>query len=174
MSVKIWSGIGARKTPIELHPFVTEVADLFARSGWTMRSGGADGFDSWCEAATPPEQREVHLPWQDYNDNPSPLFGVDDQALALAETMHPAWSQCSLHARKLHARNCYEILGRELNAPSRVVITWTPRGELVGGTATALRLAVLHGVETINLGAPWMTLERAWFLVLQIAKGSTS
>ena len=69
----------------------------------------------------------------------------------MAETFHPAWNRCSLAARKFHARNCHQILGYGLNLPVKFVVCWTPRGEVIGGTGQALRIAKHHNIPIINL-----------------------
>ena len=51
----------------------------------------------------------------------------------------------------MHARNMMQILGQNLNAPSDLVVCWTPNAELVGGTAQALRLAMQHNIRICNL-----------------------
>jgi hypothetical protein len=152
----IWTGVGSRRAPESVRPLFVNIARRFAFGpiGWTLRSGGADGPDTWCEVETPVRQREIYRP-----------DDVCDRALKIAASVHPAWDRCNEYARLLHGRNAYQVLGRSLDAPSRVLVCWTPDGETVGGTATAIRLAELHEVETINLGWPWMTAERVEFLV---------
>ena len=109
--------------------------------------------------------------------------GVDScartPAVIRAAQYHPAWHRCSDAARKLHARNGGQILGPELDAPARVVICWTPNGELVGGTAQALRIAADHDVPVINLGdAQWQNanadhIARAALSMLLAERGQT-
>jgi hypothetical protein len=140
-----------------MRPVFVNIARRFAAAGWTLRSGGADGPDTWCEVETPEGQREIYRP-----------VDVCARALEIAESVHPAWDRCDEYARLLHGRNAYQVLGRSLDTPSRVLVCWTPLGEAVGGTATAIRLAERYEVETINLGSSWMTTERAEFLVGQI------
>jgi len=61
--------------------------------------------------------------------------------------------------RKLHARNCFQVLGAGLTTPSRFVVCWTPdgaeteqeRSRETGGTATAIVLAARRGIPVINL-----------------------
>lgn len=78
----------------------------------------------------------------------------------MAAGFHPAWSRLSSGVRHLHARNCHQVLGRDLNAPARFVVRWTPdgsldgRGQRVGGTGQALRIAHHHGISVFNLARP--------------------
>jgi hypothetical protein len=158
----IWTGVGSRRAPASMRPVFVNIARRFVAAGWTLRSGGADGPDTWCEGETPEGQREIYRP-----------VDVCERALEIAALVHPAWRNCDEFARLLHGRNVYQVLGRSLDAPSRVLVCWTPLGEPVGGTGTALRLAERYEVETINLGWSWMTAERAEFLVGQIIAEAT-
>ena len=57
-------------------------------------------------------------------------------------------------ARKFHARNCYQVLGKDLQSPSNFVLCWTPGGAVTGGTGQALRIAIDRGIPVFNMGAP--------------------
>ena len=52
----------------------------------------------------------------------------------------------------MHSRNCHQILGYDLKSPVDCVITWTPNGNIQGGTATAIKLAIKHNIPVFNLG----------------------
>ena len=75
-----------------------------------------------------------------------------DKALEIAASVHPAWDKCSWWAKQLHARNVYQVLGKDLNTPSDLLVCWTKYGEEVGGTATAIKLAKLHNISVCNIG----------------------
>lgn len=70
----------------------------------------------------------------------------------IASQVHPAWERCNEWARGMHSRNCHQILGYDLQSPVDAVICWTPKGAVVGGTATALKLAKDAGIPIFNLG----------------------
>lgn len=102
---------------------------------------------------------EIFLPWPRFNDHDSPLNRVSTRALALAATIHPAWARPNDAARRLHARNCYQVLGAALDHPSRFLVCWTGDGaeteaqcgSRTGGTRTAIILAARSGVPVFNL-----------------------
>ena len=79
--------------------------------------------------------------------------------MALAQTVHPAWDRLKEAAQKLHARNCYQTLGKTLDAPSAFVLCWTSDGcetekertRDTGGTGTAIVLAHRRGIPVFNL-----------------------
>ena len=58
------------------------------------------------------------------------------------------------YALGMHERNVHQILGKDLQSPVNAVITWTVNGALVGGTATALKIAMTAGIPIFNLGRP--------------------
>lgn len=62
------------------------------------------------------------------------------------------WGRCDDWARGMHSRNCHQIFGADLKSPVNAVICWTPNGAVVGGTATALKLAMDAGIPIFNLG----------------------
>lgn len=62
------------------------------------------------------------------------------------------WSRCNEWARGMHSRNCHQILGYDLESPVSCVICWTPEGKVVGGTATAIKLAMKYNIPVFNLG----------------------
>lgn len=158
-----YTGVGSRETPEPVLALMRELARALARSGWVLRSGGAQGADSAFAAgalAEAPALTEIYLPWRGFNGSASTRFGVCEQALALARTVHPAWERLSAAATKLHARNCYQVLGARLDVPSRFLACWTAdgcesaaeRSARTGGTATAIVLAERYGVPCFNLG----------------------
>lgn len=55
---------------------------------------------------------------------------------------------------KLHARNCYQVLGADLRTPTQFVICWTPRGSGEGGTGQALRIAKAYNIPIFDLAIP--------------------
>lgn len=156
-----YTGIGSRRTPREICAYMTKLAAYFAGLGLTLRSGAAVGADSAFESGTLPKQAEIYLPWRWFNGHSSrlPDQSLIAEARAIAATVHPAWDRLQDSARKLHARNAFQVLGPDLRSPSLFVVCWTPDGAEdgwgcsaeTGGTGTAIRLAHQHGVPVFNL-----------------------
>lgn len=134
-----YAGIGSRETPCEVLAQMEGIArELFAR-GYILRSGGAQGADSAFELGAG-IQKEI--------------FRASDAtpaSLELASKYHPAWHRCSDYAKRLHARNGFQILGRDLFSPSRFVVCWTKDGGPTGGTGQAIRLATAYQIPVFNL-----------------------
>lgn len=70
----------------------------------------------------------------------------------IASEVHPAWDKCNEWARGMHSRNCHQILGYDLQSPVNAVVCWTPDGNVVGGTSTAIRIALKYNIPVFNLG----------------------
>lgn len=147
-----YTGVGSRQTPTGISTIMTDVAKFLSETGCVLRSGGAEGADSFFEAGVPdPTKKEIYLPWKDFNGNKSPLFRVTDEALKLASKYHPAWNKLSYGARKLMGRNGYQVLGYDLKTPSAFVLCWTKDGKEIGGTAQAMRIAKDYKIPVYNL-----------------------
>lgn len=127
--------------------------------GHVLRSGHAPGADQAFEwgARKAEGPAEIYLPWPGF-ESQAPLWSGHyiqerpaPEAYTIVRDFHPNWSALSAGARALHARNAHQILGRELMDPARFAVLWTPAGNTVGGTGTAIRLAEHYGVEVFNL-----------------------
>lgn len=159
MNSRYYAGIGSRTTPADVLTTMQRIASRMANAGWTLRSGGAQGadtaFQQGCTAVN--GWMQIFLPWPGFNGIPATAGiypFVDEAALQLAAQFHPNWAACSAGARKLHARNCYQILGPNLATPVDLVLCWTPHGSGSGGTGQALRIAHHHGIPVHDLGHP--------------------
>lgn len=156
----IYAGIGSRQTPDDVIDKMIALGKYMAEQGHLLRSGGADGadhaFEHGCDNAG--GNKEIWLPWKGFNGSKStfilanlPLLSII-RAEAIAAKLHPAWDRCMPPARRLHARNVLQVLGGDFKTPVERVLCWTPRGEVVGGTATALKLAKQCDIEIVNFG----------------------
>lgn len=163
--MRFYTGVGSRETPPEVLVGMRRLAEWLRLLGFTLRSGGANGADTAFETGAY-DLRHIYLPWSGFNgryrthsESPS------RDAYALAQTVHPAWSRLSTGARALHARNCHQVLGDTLDAPSDFLVCWTPDGcvseatrtKNAGGTATAIVLADRHAIPVFNLCDPAAT-----------------
>jgi hypothetical protein len=155
---KTFAGIGSRQTPLDQIPIIEYLSKRLIELDFTLRSGGADGADTFWENAYDKfgGKKEIYLPWKGFNNNKSNLYEIKPAAMALAEFHHPAWDKLSPAAKKLHARNIYQILGYDLNISysSEFVICWTPDAKELGGTAQAMRHAKSCNIHIFNLASP--------------------
>lgn len=158
MDERYWTGVGSRQTPQELRKVFADLAFYLGKRGWILRSGGAQGADSFFEEGAQDRRRvggpspDIFLPWKGFNGNSSPLYETDPRAFDIAKRLLGHWDTMSQAAKKLHARNVHQVLGRDLETPSSFLMCWTPGGRIQGGTATAIKLAVKHGIPVFNFG----------------------
>lgn len=155
---RVYAGIGSRVVPLPLQLWLERTGAMLARRGLTLRSGAAPGSDAAFErgAELAEGRREIFLPWPCFNGHRSALCWPSAEAMELAASVHPNWAACSRAARALHARNCQQILGRKLDAPVDFAVFYArgKAGRVLGGTATAVRLAQDRGIPTFNLFDP--------------------
>lgn len=157
--MEFYSGVGSRETPDTIMKTMTvlafELQELF-----TLRSGGAPGADSAFEAGVTNWNKEIYLPWKGFCDNNSDLYNVCEDAEKIAKQFHPGnWNTFKPAIRKLHSRNVYQVLGQDLNTPSKFLLCWTSdyceshqtRTIRTGGTGTAISIADHYGVPIINM-----------------------
>jgi len=154
--IRSYTGIGSRKTPKDILSLMVRFGSAMAREDVILRSGGADGADAAFEAGCDAEngQKQIFVPWRGFNNSSSKLYATMAEAYEIASRIHPAWDRCSQAAQKLHARNCHQVLGPNLDDPSGFVVCWTPDGKVVGGTATAINLAKQRGIKVLNMAIP--------------------
>lgn len=163
----VYAGIGSRITPLDMAALMYRCAYVLCDNGWTLRSGGAQGADTafyaGCVAHPPPQRHEIYLPWLKFNTDVDPYLECPKpEAYEIAALYHPAWTYLKRGAKALLARNVHQVLGRDLDAPVKMIVCWTPDGSLngqgldSGGTGMALRVAAgeAPGVIVFNLAIP--------------------
>lgn len=180
-----YTGVGSRETPLEVMETMCRLAEWFDLCGFTLRSGGADGADTAFESGASGNSH-IYLPWPGFNDRL--VFRMSRPSLdafRLAQSVHPNWDRLGSGARSLHARNCHQVLGDNLDAPSAFLVCWTSdgcssdlnRSRSTGGTGTAIALASRSRVPVFNLQSP-TTLSRlnahVESLLLQAANDPTA
>lgn len=141
--MRYYAGIGSRSTPPDALQLMERCAAFLNAVGFTLRSGGAEGADKAFERGCGDGSKEIFLPSQP----------VCLESLVLASCIHPAWNNVGSYGKKCHARNCYQILGKDLKTPVDFVICWTPGSQPIGGTRTAIVLAKNNDIPVYNLAS---------------------
>jgi len=149
MSSKTYTGIGSRQTPLSVYPLIIDIATLLNIKDYTLRSGGAEGADMMFEKHA--VKKEIYLAWKGFNGNKSDLYHISDDAWSIAREFHPAFNKLPIGAKKLMARNTYQILGLDCKTPTDFVICWTKDGKPSGGTGQAMRIASEFKIPIFNL-----------------------
>lgn len=156
---RYYTGIGSRKTPDNILAEMRVIAKKMSQDLFVVRSGGAEGADTAFEIGAG-ANTEVYLPWDGFNGHKSKdgthldarVLYTYKKAQYIAAMHHPAWDKLSEGAKKLHTRNVYQVLGFDLETPSKCVMLWAePIGTTVkGGTATAVSIAKEYRIPTFN------------------------
>ena len=152
-----YAGIGSRRTPPAVQEQMHAIAWGLAASGYILRSGGAMGADRAFERGA--SAKEIYLMdgWYSARHVVQPYpDGLMERAEQFVWDYHPTPPRGNKFARKLLARNTFQILGLDLQTPSLFVLCWTPDGSLdgrgpdSGGTGQALRVASAYGIPVFN------------------------
>lgn len=152
---EFYTGIGSRETPPILLLLMKSIAQYHYKKGLVLRSGHAPGADQAFEKNAH-ELAQIFLPWPSFEAQME-IEGISfdeptEAAMSMAAKFHPVWDKLGQGAKKLHARNCHQVLGPYLDSPSQYLICWTPNGNVVGGTATAIKIATHYHIPVFNLG----------------------
>ncbi len=158
--IKYYTGIGSRETPPALKPMFEYIARFLIEEGYTLRSGGAEGADTFFESVVPKDKKEIYLPWYLFNHNLSPLCLVSEEAIRFSLEYHPAPERLGVGAQKMMGRNAYQVLGLDLKTKSDFVVCWR---EKPSGTDQAIRIAQAHGIKVFNLWGKWDRDFRKWY-----------
>jgi len=165
-----YTGIGARLTPGKLDLMYDDNPLSWLRkygyflAEWkvfTLRSGGADGADTAFEVGCDygGGEKEIYLPWKDFNGSDSELFYIPPEAFEIAGDIYgPTWSYQKPATKKFMARNMMQVMGIGLDEPSAFVLCWTPDGcttkkdriKATGGTGQAIAYADEMGIPVFN------------------------
>lgn len=160
---RYYTGVGSRSTPPDILALMYKIAESLGYDGYVLRSGGARGADTAFENGADGfmwmSYRTDGFLTSEYHKKLTYNKLAWDEARSIASQVHPAWERCSDYAKQLHTRNVFQVLGRELNAPSEFLICYTPDGATcheectrdTGGTATAIRVASMHNIPIYNL-----------------------
>ena len=150
-----YAGIGSRETPESVLGIFKNIATYLANRGFILRSGGAKGSDSAFEYGCDKVNglKEIYLPWKGFEGSNSNLIVEEgEKAYEIAKKFHPYWHNLSQGARKLQARNSHQVLGEDLNTPSKFIICWTKNGSGSGGTGQAVRIAKHYNIPVFDAG----------------------
>jgi hypothetical protein len=153
-----YAGIGSRQAGKEEIDRAFAIARALRADGWVLRSGHAPGMDQAFESPAGADA-EIYLPWSRFEQEVGIAPGArvypdpTDEAMAIAQTYHPAWYALRQGGRKLMARNVHQVLGYDCKTPVAFVVCWTPGGQITGGTGQAIRIAMDRQIPVYNIGS---------------------
>ena len=144
--MKIYAGIGSRKTPKDIIEIMEEIGASLARREWLLRSGGADGADSAFEKGCDVAESNKEI----FRSNDAEPWAFEEAKKHIPKN-RPPFNTWKPYVQGLIARNMMQILGKNGDEPVRLVICWTPATKDGGGTGYALRCALSHDIPVYNL-----------------------
>lgn len=140
--------IGSRRINEKQFNYITKVAEAFARRGWVIRTGCADGTDYASMVGCrniDPTLLTLYLPWKTYNSQYQTVNEHhivynerDQQFIHWTDSItkyHPAPERLSRGAKSLMARNYGIVSGADLVVALPMSLTD------VGGTGQGMRIA---------------------------------
>tara|TARA_R110002074_G_scaffold402324_1_gene606985 strand:- start:30893 stop:31411 length:519 start_codon:yes stop_codon:yes gene_type:complete len=154
-SIKLYAGIGSRKTPKILLDIMEGTARYLAKQGYLLRSGGAPGADNAFEVGAFGAYQST--PWklmQRYTATGDNIKRVTPTIYSHASRHSYKYDTRSSYVKKLMLRNVQIILGERGDQPVDFVVCWTPNGKDTGGTGVGLRVAAEHNIPIFNLHDP--------------------
>lgn len=162
--------IGSRTAPDIVVDWFQRVAEALLEVGWTGRSGLCPlGIDDSLTRAVIAQLNKENMPlaelyiawdgfdgWRD-GDLAGAVISAKklpcyEKAVELASSVHPRWENVTAGGKLLHSRNPFQVLGRDLESPSDVVLLWAPISgkSITGGTRTAYELAKNSSIPIYN------------------------
>lgn len=155
-STMTYAGIGSRETPPEILEAMTKVAGLLRDKGYILQTGKTfddqeEGADKAFSIGTDKNKKILFGPEE---------YGEDEIALRVVADIHPFPDKLKPGAKKLMARNTFQVFGKKLDTPVDFVLFYAKETENPlrpeGGTGQAVELARRNGIPTINMAeADW-------------------
>lgn len=160
-----WTGIGSRKTPLEICRVMTRFARTMKSKG---RSGAAERADEKFELGM--RNPEIFLPWKGFMKHKTGFYQYTpaqwEFAYRISQEVYPVLIRKRSH-KALFGRNVFQVTGlcdcEEDADPSKFVVCWTPDGCIdkatynygeTGGTGVAIMIAEKFGVPVYNWRIP--------------------
>lgn len=160
--------VGSRKVTRQGLSIGLQAKEILLKNQCIFRSGNALGFDQIVSMYVPVSHREIYLPYQRFGPAGSELVDgivLDTKGHTYAKAQqfvyqcHPCHEKLKQHHLCYLIRDVYQVLGKDLQHPSSVVVCWTPDGaetaaectRQTGGTGMAIRIANAFGIPVVNL-----------------------
>jgi len=169
-----WCGVGSRDVEPDLIPVLEWVGHCLALLGGVLCTGDAEGSDLFFYTGytrgrgpnMPPaqvyytrlkNQRKLsHEPFQGCHE--AECYDTYEEAKALAFRARGSFEGLFPSGIGLHTRNAFQVLSETLDNPRWVTVFYAKpvgkKGNVSGGTNTAVQISIMHGVKKVNLYVP--------------------
>lgn len=150
--IKLYTGIGSRKTPASMLTNITNIAKSLDSMGYILRTGNAQGADNAFRLGTGKQTPCVYYP------NPKDFDPTMWQRAK--DIVSQYCTECDLYrmapyVQNLLIRNMFQVTGSSLNSPTSMVICYSPVSDPCnkdgGGTRYACRYARDLNIPIYNL-----------------------
>lgn len=160
--------VGSRKVTRQGLSLGLQAKEILVKNGCILRSGNALGFDQIVSMYVSKSQREIYLPYPKFGPCSSDLtdavildsfWSTYPKAKEMVWKFHPLRRKLPSSILSYLIRDVYQVLGKDLQNPSSLVVCWTPDGasnsqectKTTGGTGMAIRIADAYGIPVMNL-----------------------
>ena len=162
----VYTGIGSRKIDRHVIAYLQGVGAAMAARGYSCRTGDAIGSDNafWTGAVSAGGTVHAYAGLAkasrpDARPFKSLPIRIQELANEIAKRFHPRWDQLTDRDKAWMARNVVQVLGEDLESPSRVVLCYAKGSrfldgklcDVAGGTGQAVRVAYAQGIPVFNL-----------------------
>lgn len=146
-----YTGVGSRDA--SKHPGVMLqmacIASTLEELGFHARTGDATGADEAIKMGVK-NVANITIFDKNYHVVADKMKWLD--AVDMVINVHPSPRNAMPYMSYL-GRNAFQVLGENLDTPSKFLVCWTPGGKNVGGTATTIAIARLHGIPVFNIAS---------------------
>ena len=182
MITRFYAGIGSRRTPANICELMQQLGQKLALKGMILRSGAAEGadkaFEEGCDNVQGAKQIFQMSSW--YERNPAIIktkcftnayLDEWEKAAQITAQNHPSYLYLKPYTKRLHTRNCFQVLGWNLQEPAEFLLCWTADGARTaaetskdtGGTGQAIRIASNYGIRVYNFAVKEdLDLAQSW------------
>ena len=150
---KYYAGCGNGSSTQLVCEMLKRTAEVMAKNGYILRTGGTkaadESLEKGCDNAK--GKKEVYLPFEGYNDNPSKLYNLENykEAENIAKKYDYNWTLSSNKVKSVITQYSYILLGRDLNTPAECLIACS-NGR--GTCDRAINLAKNLGIPVYDVG----------------------
>lgn len=180
MITRFYAGIGSRRTPANICELMQQLGQKLALKGMILRSGAAEGadkaFENGCDRVCGKAQIFLAKSWYSFgakfaNHNYCYSDELWEKAAQITAQHHSSYLYLKPYTKRLHTRNCFQVLGWNLQEPAEFVLCWTADGARTaaetskdtGGTGQAIRIASNYGIRVYNFAVKEdLDLAQSW------------
>lgn len=162
---RFYTGVGSRKTPWYICNIMTTLASILESQNFILRSGGAEGADQAFEkGVSNPDNKMSFLEQALFVENGKNILYLKEQIqeariYIFNNNIHSIWLRLPEKHKSMHTRNIFQVLGLDMNEPSKFTVCWTPdkakklndTSRKTGGTGTAIGTSSHNNIPVYNL-----------------------